>query len=601
VTDTPAGTYRARRDERQGALDRLTAAGQRISHVRLALFALFAAVVLLAWRDVVSAWILVLPVAAFVVAVRRHERVIGLRETAARAVAFYERGLARIDDRWQGLGSPGDRFLTDAHLYARDLDLFGRGSLFELLSVARTQAGEATLAGWLLAPAPPGEIVARQEAVAELADRLDLREDLAVAGTHVGTGIHPDELVAWAEARPVLAPGWVRWPLLALTASVVVAIGVWLVTDDMTPLLVLLGVQAGLAWPAQRKVERVLHQAARSSRDLDILGHLLRRLEGERFESPRLAELRRAVDAEDGLASVAIRSLVRLVELHDWQHNLYFLMLSIPFMWGTHVAWAIEAWRARHGRHIRPWLDAVAEVEALSSLAAHRYEHPGFPFPEIVVSGGGSPAAVFDGEDLRHPLLPSVSAVANDVRRSGQARLVIVSGSNMSGKSTLLRTVGVNAVLAHAGAPVRARSLRLAPLAIGATLRIQDSLLEGRSRFYAEVTRVRALSDLADGPAPLLFLLDELFHGTSSHDRLVGASAVLRNLVDRGAIGLITTHDLALTAIARALAPRAVNVHFADRFEDGELRFDYRMRSGPVTHSNAIALMRSVGLDVPEG
>jgi DNA mismatch repair ATPase MutS len=168
----------------------------------------------------------------------------------------------------------------------------------------------------------------------------------------------------------------------------------------------------------------------------------------------------------------------------------------------------------------------------------------------------------------------------------------------MSGKSTLLRTAGVNAVLALAGAPVRAASLRISPLAVGATLRIQDSLLEGRSRFYAEITRIRELADLASGRRPLLFLLDELFHGTNSHDRVVGASGVLRSLLDRGAIGLVTTHDLALTAVADELAPRAVNVHFEDWFEGNEIRFDYRMKNGPVARSNALALMRAVGLDV---
>jgi hypothetical protein len=601
VIDAPAGTYRARRDERQGALDRLTAADRRISLVRLGLFALFALLVLLAWRDVATWWLVALPVAAFVAVVRRHERVITARDAAARAVAFYERGLARIEDRWQGQGSPGDRFLTDEHLYAKDLDLFGHGSLFELLSIARTKAGEAVLASWLAAPALPREIAARQEAVTELTDQLDLREDLAVAGTDVRASVHAAELVAWAEARVVLAPLWARWPLFALTATVTAGLGLWLAGNGATLLLVALGIQVGFAWPLARRVERVLHKAAGLRRDLEVLGHLLHRLERERFESARLAELRRAIEGEGVVASSAVTSLVWLVELHDWQHNPYFLVLSMPFLWGTHVAWAIEAWRARHGRHVREWLDVVAQLEALSSLSAYRYEHPGHPFPEIVVSAGSRQEAVFDGEDLRHPLLPSVSAVANDVRLAGQSRLIIVSGSNMSGKSTLLRTVGVNAVLALAGAPVRARSLRISPLAVGATLRIQDSLLEGRSRFYAEVTRVRALSDLADGSTPLLFLLDELFHGTSSHDRLVGASAVLRSLVDRGAIGLITTHDLALTAIARALAPRAVNVHFEDRFEQGEMRFDYLMRPGPVTHSNAIALMRAVGLDVPEG
>ena len=188
--------------------------------------------------------------------------------------------------------------------------------------------------------------------------------------------------------------------------------------------------------------------------------------------------------------------------------------------------------------------------------------------------------------------------VFNDVTLGGRPRALIVSGSNMSGKSTLLRTVGVNAVLALAGAPVRAGRLKLTPLAVGATLRIQDSLQEGRSRFYAEITRVRQLVDLSRGPLPLLFLFDELFNGTNSHDRCVGAESVVNGLIDRGAIGMVTTHDLALTKFAGGENSRIVNVHFADRLVDGKMVFDYRMRPGVVQHSNALALMRAIGLEV---
>ncbi len=425
---------------------------------------------------------------------------------------------------------------------------------------------------------------------------LDLRETLSLAGSDVAAGVHGDELVGWAEAPPLLTPLWARWVAVALTALVVVTAVVFLSGGPEGPLQFALLLQVGFAWPQQKRVERALHRAAAVARDLDILGHLLERLEQQQFSTARLRSLRQAIDAGDGRASSAIRSLHRLVELHDWQHNLLFLLISIVFLWGTHVAWAIEAWRARHGQHIRGWLDAVAEFEALSSLSAFKFEHPDDPFPVIATD---DPAAVFEGADLGHPLIPAARCVRNDVRMNGDHRLLVVSGSNMSGKSTLLRTVGINAVLAQAGATVRAGSLRLSPLRVGATLRIQDSLQEGRSRFYAEITRVRALADLAGGPVPLLFLLDELFHGTNSHDRLIGASGVLRGLLNRGAIGLITTHDLALTSIARALAPRAINVHFEDWFEGGEIRFDYRMKQGPVTRSNAIALMRAVGLDVP--
>jgi DNA mismatch repair ATPase MutS len=242
---------------------------------------------------------------------------------------------------------------------------------------------------------------------------------------------------------------------------------------------------------------------------------------------------------------------------------------------------------------VRAWLHTVGEFEALSSLASYRYEHPADMWPEIVAG-----SARFEANALGHPLIPAARSVPNDVCLSDDIRLLVVSGSNMSGKSTLLRTIGVNAVMAQAGAPVRAAELRLTLLAVGATLRIQDSLHEGRSRFYAEITRIRQITDMAAGPIPVLFLLDELFQGTNSHDRLIGAAGLLRRLLEMGAIGLFTTHDLALTAIATDLAPHALNVHFEDRFDGDEIRFDYRLKPGPVTRSNAIALMRAVGLDI---
>jgi DNA mismatch repair ATPase MutS len=241
---------------------------------------------------------------------------------------------------------------------------------------------------------------------------------------------------------------------------------------------------------------------------------------------------------------------------------------------------------------VRRWLAAMGELEALSDLAGYAYEHPDDPFPEVVDEGPR-----FDGEGLGHPLLPVERSVRNDLRL-GDVRLMIVSGSNMSGKSTLLRTVGVNAVLALAGAPVRATRLRLSPLAVGACMRVQDSLQEGLSHFYAEIKRLRQLVDLGGGPLPLLFLLDEVLHGTNSHDRRIGAAALIRGLVDAGGVGLVTTHDLALAQIAEELGPRAANVHFEDHLEGEKIVFDYRLRPGVVRKSNALALMRAVGLQV---
>jgi DNA mismatch repair ATPase MutS len=242
---------------------------------------------------------------------------------------------------------------------------------------------------------------------------------------------------------------------------------------------------------------------------------------------------------------------------------------------------------------VGPWISTVGEFEALCALANYAYEHPADPMPEITSDG-----PTFEGDDLRHPLIPASRSVGNSVKLNKELQLLVVSGSNMSGKSTLLRTAGVNAVLALAGAPVRAARLRLSPLALGATMRIHDSLQEGTSRFYAEIVRIRQIVDRASGEIPALYLLDEILHGTNSHDRAIGAEAIVKGLIDRGAIGLVTTHDLALAKVADAIAPRAANVHFEDQFDGDKLVFDYRMKPGVVQKSNALELMRAVGLKI---
>jgi DNA mismatch repair ATPase MutS len=337
---------------------------------------------------------------------------------------------------------------------------------------------------------------------------------------------------------------------------------------------------------------------------------VLARLERATFASPRLAALRAALDtvaasrfAPSRLApaggrpvppSQRIAQLGNLLDLLSSRRNQFFAPLAYLLLWGTQMACAIETWRRVAGPAVGRWLAVVGEFEALCALAAYAYENPDDPFPEIVADGPR-----YEGEGLAHPLLGR-KCVPNDLRLGADLRVLVVSGSNMSGKSTFLRTVGINAVLALAGAPVRARRLRLSPLAVGATLRIQDSLQAGRSRFYAEILRVRQVVDLTRGPIPLLFLLDEIFAGTNSHDRRIGAACVVRGLVQAGAVGLVTTHDLSLTHIAEELGERGANVHFADHFENGVMTFDYRLQPGVVRHSNALALMRAVGLEVTE-
>ena len=555
-----------------------------------------------------SGWWLLAPLTVVVVLGLFLDRLEAIRDRLARGIAFYERAIARLDDRWAGTGETGARFLDEQHLYARDLDLFGEGSLFQFLTHARTRMGEDTLAAWLLAPAAAETVVARHAAVRELASNLDLREDLAVLGEDARTGVRPDALAAWGEQPEQLPAAGFRSAVRALSlfgglalaggiTSALAAGGSVALTDAIvtalrTAFVLAIVVNGTVAWRIRKNLGRIFGAVAAAARDLNLLASVLQRLEAERFTAPRLVALQAALQVDGDPPSRRLARLGRLMEYVDSRHNFFARIVDLFVLWDIHLAYAVEAWRRTSGPGLRRWLEAVGETEALSSLASYHYERPDAVFPELVTD-----APVFQADDLAHPLLDQ-RAVANDVSLAGAPQVLVVSGSNMSGKSTLLRTVGISAVLAQAGAPVRAQRLRLSTLGIGASIRLLDSLQDGTSRFYAEITRLRQIMDAAGDGTPVLFLIDELLHGTNSHDRRVGAAAIVGSLADRGAIGLVTTHDLALTDIAGTLATRGANVHFADHLENGRLRFDYRMRPGVVEKSNAVDLMRSVGLDV---
>ncbi len=591
LAPNPRAEYQRRLELRRRAAEQKDRVELRIATARFALFVAAAVMAWLSFRDeVFPAWWLLLPFIAFVVLVVLHERVRREHRRFDRAAAFYERGIARIDNHWAGAGESGSRFLDKSHPYAEDLDLFGAGSLFELICSARTRAGEETLASWLTSPAAPDTVRARQAAVGELRSLLDLREDLAVLGADIGMGVNPKALAAWGAAPHMLDSRWVPAAAGILASATSVALLLWIFLERGRDLFLLLGLAEGVVILLSRAcVRRVIDEARRPCQDLELLSLVLRRLESGHFESARLAELRRELDSEGHAPSVQIARLNRFVVM---QQQL-FTPLAILLLWDIQMAYAIEAWRRNSGPAVARWLSVVGEMEALCSMAGHSFEHPSDPFPEISAEG-----QYFEAEGIGHPLIPDGQCVRNDVRLGADLRVLVVSGSNMSGKSTLLRAIGTNAVLALAGAPVRARRLRLSPLTVGASIQKRDSLQEGTSRFYAEITRLRQLVDITDRPLPLLFLLDELLHGTNSHDRSIGAEALVADLVKRGAIGLLTTHDLALAHIAEALAPRADNVHFEDFVKDGKLVFDYRLRPGVVRKSNALELMRSIGLRV---
>lgn len=561
--------------------------------LRLLAAALIIVTVFLTTSPRISGLWLLVPIAAFTALVTRHVSVRRKRAHAERAIAFYKARIARIEDTWMGTGASGERFDTPHHVYAADVDLFGRGSLFELLSAARTRMGEETLARWLQAPADAATVRARNACIADLRDRLDLREDFALEGTFAGVGVQPDALLQWSRTENALRGRHILVLAFLLPALAIASIVVAAVWGTITPLLLVLAAEGLVLYGFREGIQRVIKGTENAFEDLRLLAGLLTRMERESFTAPPLRKLVERLSSHTLPASTTIGRLSTIVGFVEARRNIILALFQLPLLYPLHTALAAERWRKAHGAAVAPWIEVLGELEALLSIGAYAHEHPDDTFPELVEG-----PACFEAKALGHPLLPAAQCVRNDVGLCGRTRVLLVSGSNMSGKSTLLRTVGINTVLAMAGAPVRAGSLRLTPLQVGASIRVNDSLHEGSSRFYAEITRLKQIVVLMDGPLPLLFLLDELLQGTNSKDRRTGAEGIVRAFMRRGAIGLISTHDLSLTDFELPEAGALRNVHFEDAIVDGRMMFDFRLRDGVVTRSNGVELMRSIGLEV---
>ena len=601
----PRSIYDQRLANRRSEAASLRANERAVSIARIVCFLGIIAIAVLHF----SVW-MVIPIIGFVVLIVAHDRLIRRRRRAEAAARFCERGVERVSGTWQGKGFDGSNFETEHHPFAADLDVFGKGSLYELLCIATTAAGRSTLARWLLDPGAvnAAEVRERQGAVDELRDRIDLREEIFVITAEIAREVEEAQLDDWSREPALLGRGE-RMASIVVTVCAVAAfaIGIPSLLSRLVnatnpgampaysplaslPLILMIIVVGIFARQMAERVAKVVSAVERCEPALALLAGLLSVMERQTFATPRLIALRAALQRNGVAASKQIERLRKRVALLDARRNQFFAPFALLFLWTTNIAFAIERWRLESGAEIVQWISTIAELEALLSLSSFAFEHPTFVMPEVTDGD-----ALFDGDAVAHPLIPDDRRVANDIRIGGDLRLLIVSGSNMSGKSTLLRAIGVNTILALAGAPVCATRLRVTPMSVGASISLNDSLSEGASRFYAEILRIR---DILCMPPPLLFLLDEVLGGTNSHDRRIGAAAIVRGLVARGAIGLATTHDLALAQIADEMAPRAANVHFEDHLENGAVMFDYRMRPGVVTKSNALELMRAVGIEV---
>jgi hypothetical protein len=609
-TSPAAAVYRERCARFAAERDRLDHHLQRVGYARLGVF--FAAVAVLVWGLVAGAPALLavagVCLVAFIALVFYHAGVARTRRRYATLWQLDAEALRRLARDWDGLPVRPAPAEAGGHAFAGDLDLFGRASVYQLLGTVSTPPGEATLGRWLLHPAGPAVIRERQAAVAELAPLLDLRDELALRGRLMGpaTG-DPERFLEWAEGEPWLTrrPA-VLWGARLLSfgaCALLVAQVVGLLADPWW--LAFAAANVALSQTAGKEVDRRLDHVTSQAGAIEHYAEVFATLAGTRFAAPLLQRLQAALGDGPLGAARQTRSLGRRVRLTYLRMSMFYWPIQTLTLWNFHTLALLESWQARAGKQVRGWLVALGEMEALAALASLAHDEPAWAFPTVTEDE----PPLYAARGLGHPLLADDVRITNDVEVGPPGTLLLVTGSNMSGKSTLLRAIGVNAVLAQAGGPVCATALRLPPVTLGTSVRVQDSLEQGVSYFMAELQRLKEVVDLAeraqeDGARTLLFLLDEILQGTNTAERQIAARRVILHLVANGAIGAVSTHDLTL-AESPDMAAAARPIHFTEQFHSGpagpSMSFDYKIRPGVATSTNALKLMQLVGLDLDEG
>lgn len=595
--------YEAARAREAGERRAAERRSDRLGNVRLVLALLGAGLVLapVVVRSPAPWWGLIPLFVAFIVLGKLQDRVLERRRRHAAAERFYADGLIRLDDRFHELADQGDdvgaEWRGGLH-YADDLDLFGPASLFQLLSRAQTLRGRRALASDLADPPDAEGSAARRSAVRALIPELDFRVRMSAAvADEKAARLDESPLLEWAEDSGAIAMGRSLKALAAFQPVLLVGTyALYEITGEGRPLAAAVLLHLATLFFTRKIVGERLAVLSGPERMLMRYGRLLEVVESDRSDASWLTESRSVLETPDS-ASLAIRRLVSLINLIDARLNVVFALTIGPIlMWDLNLVLRTEEWRKRHGGRVRGWFEAVARYEVAGSWASLGYERPEYVLPELAEEEG-----VFETMELAHPLLPRKKVVANDVKLDGPGSVLLLSGSNMSGKSTLIRAVGLAVVMARAGGPVAAAGARLSPFEVATSVRVVDSLAEGTSHFYAELKRLKHVVDRASVVGPrLLYLLDEVLHGTNSRERYIGAVSVIRFLSDTGATGIVTTHDLALAHLEEEVAEgRMRQAHLSDRVDSERIEFSYVLSPGPIQSTNALRLMKAIGIDVP--
>ncbi len=559
-------------------------------------------------QQLVAVVTLLIGIVGFLLLLKRHQAVRHERDLAHYQAYVNQDESGRLKRQYLR-SETGDQFASPTHFYTGDLDVFGKHSLFRLLNRTHTHEGQNRLATWLQAPASPDAVRLRQQAAAELTPQLDWRQRFeALAYTEETISRSPDALIQWATADATPLPGYlnaIRFLFPAITVGIFVA---WLLGYVLGMAVVIaLAVHGFVLSRTAARAKEVSDQTYEITTALRAFQGLFRQAELLTSEAVRLRAIQQTLTAHDRPVSEAIGQLAQLTEGLNYRRNPYFMLIfGLATLWDVQYLFRLEHWKKQHGSNIAHWLQALGELEALNSLAGFAYAHPTYATPEIT-----DDRLTLDITSAAHPLLPPGRSVANSLVLSGSGQTVLITGSNMSGKSTFLRTVGANVVLALAGAVVSAEQFRCSPVQVFTSMRTQDSLEESTSSFYAELKRLQTLIGLSkqtdtvlqDYPSqeslPVLYFLDEILKGTNSADRHRGAEALIRQLHRTSASGFVSTHDLELGQLTDA-GDFVRNFHFQSDLNEGELVFDYKLRNGICESFNASQLMRAIGIEIRE-
>lgn len=596
-TLTPRHAYETRRQTHQ---NEQTAYKKTDDLLALARGIVFLLIVVLVWASVIQNYFsILLPfvvVAVFFVLTIIHSKVAKRLGQSTRAMAYYASRIQHLDGEWVGRGNTGLRYQDLAHPYSSDLSLFVEGGLYEYICGTPTRLGEDTLAAWLCNGADVQTVMQRQDAISELKGHRELFEQFIIIDDKVREQVDQNQLKHWCIKGFTRTSGVLIAVAAILGLLVLFSFAAAIFGFGYLPFLTVFVLGLCFYTFSFRKIQLFTSEASSAVSGLTALSRVMSKMEQQQFKSPLLQQLCADLKTEGQLPSWQIGRLNNLVLwLENSLRNQFFAPIAFAVGLPLLIMFRVDRWRERVGPSVSGWSNATGQMEALCSLARYSFENPADPFPQI---NADSAPITFKAQGLCHPQLPREACVANDISMGGELSLVMVSGSNMSGKSTLLRTIGVNLVLAFCGAPVRAESLTTSRLQIGCAMTANDSLQQGVSLFYAVISRIKNIVELAGATPPLLFLLDEILQGTNSHDRRIGAEGVIRQLLAKNSIGLVTTHDLILTEIVEPLGAAAINIHFEDQIQDGKMHFDYKIHPGVVRKSNALELMQMIGLDV---